>query len=320
MPVQNRPDVKVPTQIAAEKKLRSDSSLTVIEPSATAEVKEVRTELFSKSVFQSTPGQAAELLAYANPVNLDTTKVDDLVVPAQGKAAVDLIVQRIQQNDRLQKEWTFATQGGNQPGINILITGDKGLGKTTAARVIAKRVDRPLYRLDLGKVLGANPAETMAKLSRAFSSASSQGAILLIDNAEVLLNRMEGAPSSDRQVTAHMKNLLQEHHGVVILSSSHLQENIHDVVSLNLELPFPDEQLRKEIWQRALPPGAPHGGIDFAKLARAQLTGANICNIVLNAATEAASQSRPISMPDLMKAMEVEHRKLGRPFIARDFA
>ncbi|MEM9006469.1 MAG: ATP-binding protein, partial [Cyanobacteria bacterium P01_F01_bin.86] len=76
---------------------------------------------------------------------------------------------------------------------------------------------------------------------------------------------------------------------------------------------------RQEIWQKAFPVETPMEPLDYARLARLNLTGGNIHNIVLNAAFLAATKGTPITMPIVLAAARTEFRKLNRPINEADF-
>jgi SpoVK/Ycf46/Vps4 family AAA+-type ATPase len=81
-----------------------------------------------------------------------------------------------------------------------------------------------------------------------------------------------------------------------------------------LPFPYPDVALRSELWRRAFPNGAPVSVLDPAKLARLQLTGANIHGVALRAAFYAARDGRAINTGHVIRAARREFAKLEMPF------
>ncbi|MGD9530842.1 MAG: AAA family ATPase, partial [Pseudonocardia sp.] len=79
------------------------------------------------------------------------------------------------------------------------------------------------------------------------------------------------------------------------------------------EFPFPDVDLREEIWRRIFPSGVPVEGLDHRALARLSVAGGNIRSIARNAAFLAADGGGPVTMRLLRVAAELEYAKLGRP-------
>jgi ATP-dependent 26S proteasome regulatory subunit len=79
-----------------------------------------------------------------------------------------------------------------------------------------------------------------------------------------------------------------------------------------VQFPFPDARSREQIWQRQFPDGAPMGTVDFASLARLQLTGGSIRSVAIHAAFRAADAGRAIDHELLIEAAHIEHAKLER--------
>jgi hypothetical protein len=62
----------------------------------------------------------------------------------------------------------------------------------------------------------------------------------------------------------------------------------------------------------------PLGDVDFARLARLNVTGGTIRNIALNAAFLAADADEPVAMPHLLQSARSEYSKLERPLAEID--
>jgi ATP-dependent 26S proteasome regulatory subunit len=77
--------------------------------------------------------------------------------------------------------------------------------------------------------------------------------------------------------------------------------------------PFPDEALRRTVWERAFPQATPTEGLDFDRLARLNVAPGNIRSIAVNAAFLAAAQRDAVEMRHLHEAAVLECRKLERP-------
>lgn len=73
-------------------------------------------------------------------------------------------------------------------GLTILLSGPPGVGKTLIAETIAKEVARPLINMNLG-FLVANAKRTDEELRKAFENASKLKAILVLDEADVVLEK-----------------------------------------------------------------------------------------------------------------------------------
>ena len=83
--------------------------------------------------------------------------------------------------------------------------------------------------------------------------------------------------------------------------------------------PFPGIPERKRIWERAFPKETEKERLDYERLARFNLTGGSIQNIVINAAFSAASAGSPVTMPLIFEAARSEFRKLEKPINEAEF-
>jgi ATP-dependent 26S proteasome regulatory subunit len=80
-----------------------------------------------------------------------------------------------------------------------------------------------------------------------------------------------------------------------------------------ITFPFPDEEMRVELWRRAFPSATPTSGLDLDALARLDLSGGTIRNVAVNAAFLAAQAGDPVTMEHVVQAARIEAGKLGQP-------
>ena len=87
-----------------------------------------------------------------------------------------------------------------------------------------------------------------------------------------------------------------------------------------VEFPFPDAQMRREIWERSIPkqmPLAEKPDLDF--LAHSfPLSGSGIHNAVYHGAYLAAAQGQGLSMEHLLRAVYREFEKSGKKLSRQD--
>ena len=110
---------------------------------------------------------------------------------------------------------------------------------------------------------------------------------------------------------------MESYHGLAILTTnarSALDQAFMRRLRFIVPFPFPDVAQRVEMWQRVVPRAVPRFELDFLKLARLQMTGANIKNVALAAAFHAADDGRALSMQHLLRAARTEYAKLEQPF------
>lgn len=263
----------------------------------------------------------AQLERFAVEVDLGTTKNDDLVLHTYAMAGFNRLEGRIREQNKILKNWAFATRGGTQPGIAASFEGNTGLGKSLAARVLAVRLDKPLYELDFAKVVGDTGAQTLRNVAGAIDAAAMAGAILLIEDVDALI--VDANKDRDARVlSAGLAQKLRRQAGVVLLttpSGQGLGGDIPETLTEKIHFPFPDAQQRREIWKRVFPSDTPTDTLPLDNLAQHQLNGAAIASAALRAAALASAAGHGVTNEDLKAAVTAEYQAQGRTWSTNEF-
>lgn len=246
---------------------------------------------------------------------------DDLILPADRLTQLGDICDQVRFRRRVLHDWGFGPRLGPGTGLSVLFSGPPGTGKTMAAEVLAHELDVDLYKIDLSGVVSKYIGETEKNLARIFAEASTGNAILFFDEADALFGkRTEVTDAHDRYAnieTSYLLQRIEEYEGVVVLATN-LRQNIDDAFTRRIrfvvEFPFPEADDRRRIWRTLLPPSAPLAAdVDLAVLARElPVTGANIRNIVLQAAFLAAADGTAIGRPHILRGARREFEKIGK--------
>jgi hypothetical protein len=250
-----------------------------------------------------------------------------LVLPDEQTALLRRITQQVNRRNRVYEQWGFRGIMNRGLGINALFAGESGTGKTMAAEVIANDLGLDLYRIDLSGVVNKYIGETEKNLRRLFDTAEESGAILFFDEADALFGkRSEVKDSHDRYANIEINYLLQRmesYRGLAILATnmkSAMDKPFMRRLRFIVEFPFPGAAERKAIWQKVFPVETPlDDDLDYAYLAKLNLSGGSIHNVALNAAFEAAETERPVTMAMLLGAARAEFKKMERPFKTSEF-
>jgi SpoVK/Ycf46/Vps4 family AAA+-type ATPase len=235
-------------------------------------------------------------------------------------------------------EWGFAQEFKYGVGLAACFEGVSGTGKTMAAGILAAETGQDLIRTDLSAIQSKYIGETNKHLNRLFDVAQAANAILFIDEADALFGkRSEVKDSHDRYANSEIAFLLQkieDYRGTVILATN-MKQNMDEAFLRRLRFvihfPFPEADIRLEIWKTIFPKTAPiDPNLDYSWLARRlKVPGGNIKNIAIRAAFMAADKPltpkpltpkpRTIDMSCVIEATKREYEKLGRAYANEEF-
>jgi AAA+ superfamily predicted ATPase len=249
--------------------------------------------------------------------------MEDLILPEREKQLLRDIVIHVRQRSKIYEEWGF-NSSSRGIGIVALFTGASGTGKTMAAEVLANELQLDLYRIDLSSTVSKYIGETEKNLRKVFDACENGGAILFFDEADALFGkRTEVQDAHDRYANMEVNYLLQRmesYLGLAILATN--MKNAIDSAFMRrikfvVDFHFPDEKYREQIWKRIFPKAVAidNNSIDFRRLARLNISGANIRNIAVYAAFLAADEGVPINMKHIKHAAQVEYAKIDKPLI-----
>jgi hypothetical protein len=287
----------------------------------------LRPEHLAQALWTSARAQSRhrlEALAQRLEVRADW---EDLMLPDSLREQLREIELHLRHRALVHHTWGFSPAGWRGTGTSVLFSGPSGTGKTMAAEVLAKRLALDLYRIDLSGVVSKYIGETEKNLRRVFDAAESGGAVLLFDEADALFGkRGEVKDSHDRYANLEVSYLLQRmesFHGLAILTTnrrSALDQAFLRRLRFIVDFPMPGPRQRRELWRRVFPPGLPTEGLDPARLALLEVSGAVIRGIALHAAFLAAEEGREGKAPATVRPRHVlaaarrELEKLQLPF------
>jgi hypothetical protein len=247
------------------------------------------------------------------------TTWDELILPDSSTEILKRIISTIQHRSTVYTDWHMGGNTHRGRGVTTMFYGPPGTGKTTAAEIIAKDLDLDLYRVDLSQVVSKYIGETEKNLKVVFDAAETSGAVLLFDEADAVIGkRNEVKDSKDQyanQTVSYLLQRMEAYSGLAILTT-----NLPDAIdsafmrrirfSVRFEYPNPEQRVR--IWQKNFPPAVPIRNLQWQRLAQLNASGANIRNIAIGAAFDAAADTGIIEMRHILKATYAEFQKEGR--------
>ena len=260
------------------------------------------------------------LESYANKSQVELT-MDDLVLPEEERRKIDEIIAACRNKDFVQNKWGFGRRLVTGKGISILFDGPPGTGKTLCAEILAKELERPLYRVHIPNVVSKWMGETEKNISEIFTRALASHAMLLFDEADSLFGkRTEVKSSNDRFANQEVNLLLQEIErftGITLMTTNlfgGLDDALKRRIQYRVTFTLPDADERAKVWEVLMPHEAPVAkDVDYALLAkRFEIAGGNIKNAIVRAAYRACEDGTDITMSHLREAARWECEAIGK--------
>ncbi len=257
-------------------------------------------------------GSEDELLVKIEP----DVELSDVVLPVETKESVLSLLEQYRNKEKFMDEWNMKSILGDRKGLNMLLSGAPGTGKTMLAKGLAQELDMNLYMVSFADMVDCFYGNTEKNASRMFNILKSGKNILLLDEADAILQqRSPSRTSCDRSENRVINIVLQElenHSGLIIFTTNisiGLDRAMERRLDLKLELPVPDLLARKKIWQHHIPKELPlNEEVDIEKLAESyEFSGGQIRNAVLSAARTAMRRGQEdVGMENFLQACEEE--------------
>ena len=178
------------------------------------------------------------------PVVLDVEPIwsDDV------RRRLDQVVAERMRQQELAKE-------GLAPTRSVLLTGQPGVGKSLAARLITQRLERPLITLDLSAVMSSFLGKTGTNVRHVLDYAKNMSCVLFLDELDAVAKRRDD-DTEIGELKRLVTVLLQEiddwpSTGLLLAATNHpdlLDPAIWRRFDVIVELPMPtDEQVRQAV-------------------------------------------------------------------------
>ncbi|KAL2811668.1 hypothetical protein BJX63DRAFT_271422 [Aspergillus granulosus] len=204
---------------------------------------------------------------------------------------------------------------GKGKGLVAVLHGPPGTGKTLTAEGIAELLKRPLYMVSAGE-LGTDSRTLEAELNKILDIAHSWGAVLLLDEADIFLEKRTIQDIHRNALVSIFLRLLEYFQGILFLTTNRV-ETFDDAFQsrIHVALRYGDltTKAKRSVWKMFLEKVQAMDGVQTAKftdkdydlLSRHNLNGRQIKNSVRTAQALAVNEKTPLSMEHIKRVLGV---------------
>ncbi|OJJ47067.1 hypothetical protein ASPZODRAFT_132000 [Penicilliopsis zonata CBS 506.65] len=237
---------------------------------------------------------------------------DSLVLPDNQKSIVKALVESHTFNAAQNIDDVIQGKG---KGLVAVLHGPPGTGKTLTAEGIAELLKRPLYMVSAGE-LGTDSRTLEGELNKILDIAHSWGAVLLLDEADIFLEKRTIQDIHRNALVSIFLRLLEYFQGILFLTTNRV-ETFDDAFQsrIHVALRYGDltTKAKRSIWKMFLEKVQSMEGVqtakftekDFDALSRHALNGRQIKNSVRTAQALAVNEKTPLSMQHIKRVLEV---------------
>jgi len=252
-----------------------------------------------------------------SPIEWNTRCFEQLVLPTQQKELVQALVsehtQRVTTSTSTSPSHFDDIVKGKGLGLILVLHGPPGVGKTLTAECVAEFSKRPLYIVSSGD-LGTDATTLDERLGRTLDLASTWKAVLLIDEADVFLERRSLRDMERNSLVSIFLRTLEYYSGILFMTTNRVA-TFDDAFKSRIHVPLKygrlDKGSRVKVWKNFLAKLEVEGGIEideegYERLAEGELNGRQIKNVVRTAKSLASYKKRRLDREQLQQVMDIQ--------------
>jgi len=240
-------------------------------------------------------------------------KMEQLVLCPEVGEALQLAINHVKYAKVLHEDWGLAAAIPYGRAVTLLFWGPPGVGKTTAAEGLAEKLEKRIIVANYAEIQNCWVGQTEKNIVRIFNEAREADAVLFWDEADAMFYDRDSANRNweVRDINVLLQEL-EKYTGLCILSTNReisLDKALERRIAIKVHFEKPDREMALQIWKKIIPKKLPLAkDISFKGLAKEDLTGGEIKNVLLNAARFAICRGikTKIDMADLKKAIALE--------------
>lgn len=231
-------------------------------------------------------------------LKLDEEKLTPLVIDPDTKKEIVAVLKQHEHAAKIFEEWGLDEVIEYGKGMTFMFYGSPGTGKTWAANCMAKAMGTELLVIGAAEIQSQEPGGANRNIQAAFAEAKKKHKVLFIDECDSLITTRADVGMILSSEINTLLTEIEKFEGILILATNRIDtmdEALERRISLIVEFPEPDFDMRKKIWTTLLPKKMPiDSKLKMSKLAEFKLTGGQIKNCILQAARLAVAQESDI--------------------------
>lgn len=264
-------------------------------------------------------------VSHISDIEWDTGAFDSLVLPEAQKRIVRALVESHSKQSSKKGSGFDDFIKGKGKGLVAVLHGRPGVGKTLTAEGISEFLKKPLYCVGAGE-LGTDARTLELQLGKILDVAHVWGAVLLLDEADVFLERRSVHDLHRNALVSIFLRLLEYFQGILFLTTNRVEtfdEAFQSRIHIALRYSDLDRKAKKQIWNSFLnivakdeasedsdnAADAPLREVvtkdELENLARRELNGRQIKNVVRTAQALAHNKGQKLGMDHLREVLDV---------------
>ncbi|KAM0747705.1 P-loop containing nucleoside triphosphate hydrolase protein [Meredithblackwellia eburnea MCA 4105] len=241
------------------------------------------------------------------PIPSTSAHFDSIIMPPHYARLITSLI-KVHSDRSLKSQVITDVVEGKGQGLIIALHGPPGTGKTLTAELVSAHSKRPLYSIGTSE-LGTTAASVEKKLQEAFALASAWDAIVLLDEADILLEQRDSVNLERNALVGVFLRELEYYRGIMLLTTNRLSrfdEAFASRFALTLKFNELDFEDRRRLWKQFLGRSTLHlldKELDF--VATKQLNGRVIKSTIQTAQALALAEDREFTFADVHCVLEL---------------